>query len=193
MDGRTTEAVSAFEKALALGPNTYEPHYFYGRFCVAMGDFERAVKLFIRALEIQPDDYRSPLFLQNVFNSLGRQEEREKYARLGLKRAEDALRLHPESADPAQMGAVALAALGERDRAKEWVARALVIDPDDNLIRYNAACTYSLLGEFDRAIDLLETWIQHVSSDAKLWFKNDADLDPIREHPRYAKLIELTR
>ncbi|TIP78829.1 MAG: adenylate/guanylate cyclase domain-containing protein, partial [Mesorhizobium sp.] len=119
------------------------------------------------------------------------QDERERYARLGLKRAEDALRLHPESSDPAQMGAIALAALGERDRAKEWIARALAIDPDDNNTRYNAACAYSLLGEFDRAIALLETWIQQVGSDAKQWFKNDADLDPIREHPRYATLLKL--
>ena len=75
---------------------------------------------------------------------------------LRLKRAEEALRLHPEESKPAQIGAIALASLGERDRAKEWLARALAIDPDDNIARYNAACTYSLLGEIDRAIDLLE-------------------------------------
>ena len=63
------------------------------------------------------------------------------------------------------MDAIALACLGERDRAKEWLARALAIDPDDNLARYNAACTYSLLGEIDRAIDLLEIYLQQVGSD----------------------------
>ena len=89
------------------------------------------------------------------------------------------------------MGAIALAALGERDRAKEWLARALAIDPDDNLARYNAACTYSQLGEIDRAIDLLEICLQQFGSDMKLWFKNDSDLDPIRDHPRYQKLLEL--
>jgi len=104
-------------------------------------------------MEIQPDDYQSPLFLTSVFQSLGRPEEAAKYARLGVKRAEEALRLHPESSKPAQQGACALAILGERERAKEWLARALAIDPDDNLARYNAACTYSLLGEIDRSID----------------------------------------
>ena len=81
--------------------------------------------------------------------------------------------------------------LGDHERAKEWLARALAIDPDDNLARYNAACTYSLLGEIDRAIDLLEVWLQHVGVDFKMWFKNDSDLDPIRNHPRYQKLLEL--
>ena len=89
------------------------------------------------------------------------------------------------------MGAVALASLGERDRAKEWLARALAIDPDDNIARYNAACTYSLLGEIDRAIDLLEICLPQLGGDMKLWFKNDSDLDPIRNHPRYRRLQEL--
>ncbi len=79
--------------------------------------------------------------------------------------------------------------LGEGDRANEWLARAMVIDPDDNLARYNAVCTYSLLGEIDRAIDLLEECMQQVGPDMKLWFKNDSDLDPIRGHPRYQRLL----
>jgi Eukaryotic-type carbonic anhydrase len=41
------------------------------------------------------------------------------------------------------------------------------------------ACTlYFQLGESDRAIDLLETYLQQVGPDAKLWFKNESDLDP---------------
>jgi len=189
--GRRTEAAAAFERALALDPTSYEANYFHAQYCFKTGDFERAVKLYLRALEIQPNDYRSPLLVQNAFNSLGRQGEGEGYARIGLKRAEEELRLHPENSGPLQLGAAALAALGERERAKEWLARALAIDPDDNISRYNAACVYSLLGESDRAIDLLEGVLKLVSSDMKLWFKNDSDLDPIRSHPRYQGLLQL--
>ncbi len=189
--GRPAEAASAFEQALALDPNCYEANQLYAEFCVKKGDFEPAARHYLRAMEIQPGDYQAPMFLTTVLRSLGHPEEAAKYARLGVKRAEEALRLHPESSKPAQNGAVALAYLGERERAKEWLARALAIDPDDNLARYNAACTYSLLGEIDRAIDLLEVCLQQVGADMKLWFKNDFDLDPIRTHPRYQKLLEL--
>ncbi len=189
--GRPAEAASAFEKALAIDPNSFEAHISFALFSVMKGDFEPAAKHSLRALEIQPDDYQSPLLLQQVFQSLGRPEEAVKYARLGLKRAEEALRLNPESSKPAQQGACALAFLGERERAKEWLARALAIDPEDNIARYNAACTYALLGEIDRAIDLLEICLLQVGRDFKLWFKNDSDLDPIRNHPRYQKLLEL--
>jgi len=71
------------------------------------------------------------------------------------------------------------------------IVRALAIDPDDNQAQYNAACVYSLLGEIDRSIDLLEPWSQQVGNDTKRWFKNDSDLDPIRGHPRYEKLLKL--
>ena len=189
--GRRAEAVAAFDQALALDQNCYEANFLHAEFCFQEGDFERAAKLYLRALEIQPNDYRSPLLVQNAFYSLGRRAEAESYARLGLKRAEEELRLHPEVSAPLQLGAAALASLGERERAKEWLARALTMDPDDNLTRYNAACTYSLLGELDRAIDLLENWLPQVSSDMKLWFSKDSDLDAIRGHPRYQRLLEL--
>jgi adenylate cyclase len=186
---RRAEAATNFEQALALDPSCYEANQLYAEFCVTEGDFERAAQHYLRAMEIQPDDYQAPLFVTSVFQSLGRPEEAAKYGRLGLARAEEALRLHPESSKPAQQGACVLAYLGERDRAKEWLARALAIDPDDNLAHYNAACTFSLLGEIDRAIDLLETCLQQVGPDFKLWMKNDSDLDPIRNHPRYRKLL----
>ncbi len=48
-----------------------------------------------------------------------------------------------------------------------------------------------MLGELDRAIDLLKTYLKQVGPDAKLFFKNDSDPDPIRTHPRYGKLLEL--
>ena len=188
---RRAEAVPAFEQALALDPNCFQAHGVYAQFCSAGGDFERAVKHYLRAIEIQPDDYQSPLMLQQAYESLGRHEEAIKYARLGLKRAEEVLKQQPENSKPAQLAACALAYFGERDRAMEYLAQALTIDPDDNLARYNAACTYAILGEFDRAIDLLEIFLPKVGPDAKLWFKNDSDLDPIRNHPRYRKLLEL--
>ncbi len=70
----------------------------------ACGDLDRSVELFIRALEIQQTDYQAPLLLQSILHALGRREEAEKYARLGLcKRAEEALRKHPEGSRPAQL------------------------------------------------------------------------------------------
>ena len=188
--GHYEEAIAEFERALALDANLYEANIFYARFVFQQGDFEKAVKLFERAAEIRPDDYHSPAMLMSICRSLGRHEDELRWARLGLERAERALNLHPENAGPAHRGALALAHLGERDRARDWAARALAIDPDDTVAHYNVACMHAILGDLDQAIDLLERVLPLSSSEQLLWFKNDSDLDAVRSHPRYLKLLE---
>jgi adenylate cyclase len=187
---RRDEAAAAFEKALALDPDSHEANRYYAEFSVTDGKFEKAAKHFIRALEIKPTDYGAPVMLISVFRSLGDLEKARSYARLSVKNAEEELRLHPENANCACLGATALAFLGEHDKAMEWLARSLATDPSDTNIQYNAACTYALLGEAERAIDLLETWVMQVGNEMRLWFRNDSDFDTIRDHPRYLKLIE---
>jgi len=97
------------------------------------------------------------------------------------------------SLSPERPCAVALARLGERARASEWISRALTIAPDDPLTQYNVACTYSLLGEPDQAIDILESWGATFNAAMREWIIQDTDLDNIRDHARFQKLFESIR
>jgi adenylate cyclase len=191
LEERYEEAMAEFEKAIALDPNSFEGHYFYARACFAQGKLERAAALFERAAEIKPDDYQSACLLVQIYRSLGRDGEKESAARRGIERAERELTLHPDNPRPAYLGATALVELGQNDRAKEWLARTLAIDPDDILTQYNAACIYSRLGEIDTAFDLLERLLPHPNPETKAWIKHDSDFDPLRDHPRYQKILEL--
>jgi hypothetical protein len=50
----------------------------------------------------------------------------------------------------------ALAALGETDRAKDWMRRALLIDLDNNVMHYNFACTLAVwLGDPEAPLAML--------------------------------------
>ena len=189
ISGRASEAEAAFERALELDPNNFEAYYFYARHCMKQDKREKAAELLIRALEVNPEDSQAPLHLCRVLYGLGRRNESEKYARLGLQRAESALRLYPESSRPAQLGAAALARLGEAVEAQRWLERALAIDPDDNNAIYNAACVWAQIGQADKAIDLLKKWAKHIGREQETWFLHDSDLDTIREHPRYPNLL----
>src|SRR6266487_3879195 len=189
---RHEEAIAEFEEAIALDPNSFEAHYFYGRACVSQGKLERAAALFERAAENKPDDYQSLCLLIPMYRSLGRQADMESAARRGIERAESELTLHPENARPAYLGAAALVTVGDKDRAREWASRALSIDPDDVLTQYNVACVYSLLGDIERAFDLLDRLLPKAGHELKHgWIKHDSDLDPLRDHPRYHKILEL--
>ena len=187
---RRAEAAVAFERAIELDPNSYDVNLFYARFCVIMADWERAIELYTRALELEPERSQAPFLLQIIYRSVGKLDEAERYGRLGLKRAEEELKLYPESSRPAQLGACALASLGEKELALKWLERVRLTDPEDTQARYNAACTYAQLGEVEQAIDMLEEWSSHAGTELGVWFKHDADLDPIRDNPRYAALVE---
>jgi adenylate cyclase len=186
---RNEEAIAAFARALELEPELYEANFHYARCLFMQGSFEQAVHYFERSAEIRTDDYLSPVHLMSAYRSLGRSCEREYWAREGIERAERALNRNPENSGPAHRGALALAHLGEGDRARDWAARALAIDPEDIVAQYNIACVYSILGDLDAAIDLLETLLPHGSAYHVLWFKNDSDLDPLRQMPRFQELL----
>jgi TolB-like protein/Tfp pilus assembly protein PilF len=188
---RTEEATTEFEQAIRLDPNSFESHYFYARACFSQGDLERAAALFERAAEVKPDDYQANALLPQVYRSLHRDSEIEGVARKAVEKAEQELTLHPENSRAAHLGAACLIILGEHDRAKEWLARALAIDPDDVMTQYNAACLYSQLGEFESALGLLEQLLPHLSQELKSWVKIDSDFDPLRSHPRFQRALQL--
>ena len=186
------EATEEFEKAIALDPNSFETHYLYARANFANGNVERAAVLFERASEIKPDDYQSVCLLIQIYRTLGREQDTKNAARKGVKLAERELALHAEDPRPAHLGIAALLELGENERARDWIARALAIDPDDPLAQYNLACGYTKLGDIDAAFDLLERSLARAGPEQWQWFKHDSDLDPLRSHPRYQKILKLS-
>src|SRR5579862_409801 len=189
---RDDEAMAEFERAIALDPNSFEAHYFYARFCYTQDKLDRAAELFERAAEIKPDDYQAPSILLQVYRALGRRNtDIKECAQKALERAENELRLHPENARPACLGAGCLIELGETDRAREWLSRAIAIDPDDGVTQYNVACGYCRLGDVDAAFELLEKMLLNASGWLKSWIRFDSDLDALRKLPRYQKLREL--
>jgi len=185
------EATEEFEKAIALDPTSFETHYLYARANFANGNVERAAALFERASEIKPDDYQSVCLLIQIYRTLGREQDTKNAARKGVKLAERELALHAEDPRPAHLGIAALLELGENERARDWIARALAIDPDDPLAQYNLACGYTKLGDIDAAFDLLERSLARGGPEQWQWFKHDSDLDPLRSHPRYQNILKL--
>jgi adenylate cyclase len=190
--GRHDEAEAEFEEAIRLDPASFEANFFYARYWKVRGLPDKAADYYVRALEVQPDDPQAPLLLQAELRSLGRMEEADKYAQMGVRRAEEAVRQHPEWSRPAQLVGAALAGIGRGAEAREWMERALAIDPDDNLALYNAACTYAQLGEKERAIELLQRWAPNAGIEKKLWLRNDADFEPLRGDPRFQQILKGT-
>jgi len=185
---RYDEAEQAFETAIRLDPKLFEAHYFYGRCCWQQSKLHQASKHFERASEVRPEDFQSICLLGSVFNSLGEREKVMECHHRAIEVIENYLDLNPDDARALYLGAGALIGTGKTEKGLEWASRAVEIDPNDTGILYNVACTYSLAGRIEEAIDFLERAVA-AGFAQKEWIVNDGDLAPLREHSRYLTLI----
>jgi non-specific serine/threonine protein kinase len=188
LDKRYDEAAKEFETAIRLNPKLFEAYYFYARALQGQGKTAEAAAMFQRACEVNPDDYQAPRLLAMALTSLGRHEEARSVDLRGLQVVERHIQLHPDDSRALLFGATQNLQAGNRDKALDWVGRALAIAPDDPVTFYNAACNYSLAGETERAIDCLEKAITSGMAQ-KDWIAHDSDLDPLRQHPRFLTLM----
>jgi adenylate cyclase len=188
--GHKEEAETSFQKALSLDPDSFDVNFLFARFYIRCGEPEKTVALYIRALEVNPEDYQSPSMLQFILRGLGRPDEALRYGELMLKRAKEVVRQHPEASRPAQLIAASLAGMGQPDEARMWLDRAIALDPDDSQTLYNAACTWAQLGDAEQAFKALHRWLPKAGVEKRMWLVTDYDFDPIRDEPRFQKLLQ---
>jgi serine/threonine protein kinase/Flp pilus assembly protein TadD len=185
---RHAEAEVEFETAVRLGPDLFDAYYLYARDCFAQGKLEKAVALYERASEVNPQDYQSPLLVAQSYAALGRPELAEAARRRGVAIVQQRLMVSPDDVRALYMGANALAALGETAKSLEWARLARSMEPDEPMVLYNLACIWALAGHTGEAIDCLEQAVRNGLTQ-KGWLEHDGNLDPLRSHPRFQALL----
>jgi adenylate cyclase len=187
--GRYEEALAAHEESLRLEPDSFDVRANFGRTCFVLGRHEAAIEHDEHAAQILDTDYVALNLVTMSYTALGRQAEAESAGRRALERIEKQMALRPDNSDAVVAGAIVLARLGERERAKEWALRALIIDPDDAMDHYNLSCALAQMNEPDHAMDALESSLPKMSAGMIKWLKQDSDFIPLRDHPRFQALI----
>jgi len=162
---------------------------FQARHCFALGQIEKAARLYEECARVNPDDYQSPLLVAQIYEDLGRPADAMMARRCGIEVAERHLRLNPDDARALYMAANALVALGKCPQGQQWAERALAIRPNDPMLLYNVGCVFSMLGRVEPAIECLEEAARNGLTQ-KGWYENDSNLDPLREHRRFQELLE---
>ena len=184
-----TDAETEFEKAIELDPESFDAWYFFARDKIHEGDLERALKLLQRAAQVRPEDYQSVLLQAQLYHSLGDNKRELEVARKGIDRARAVLELNPDDNRAQNLGAFALLRLGEKEEAARWMKASLQRASTDSIVNYNAACFYALSGEVERSLDCLENCYLKVGNLNREWLLHDSDLDNVRDHPRFAKIL----
>ncbi len=177
-----------FQRAITLNPGLFEAHYSYARACFAGGRLDDAIRLYERASKLRPEDYQSPLLVAQAYEALGRRVEAERARRRGVEIAKHHVRLHPDDIRALYMLANGLVALGQRDEGLVWARRALALDPEEPMLLYNIGCIYALAGMTDEALECLDRSVRRGLTQLG-WFANDANLDTLRDHPKFRELM----
>jgi len=188
-NGRLEDALAAHGESLRLEPDSYDVRYNFARTCFRLGRHEAAIEHYERAAQLVETDIDALALVVMSYEALGRHEECISATRRALERIEREIAARPENAHALTLGVVQLARLGEKDRAKQWAFRAQAIDPDDPTDQYNLACALAQMNEPDRALDTLESCVPRMSAEYVIWLKQDTDLIPLREHPRFETLV----
>jgi len=188
LNGSYREAECEFQTAIRFNAGLWEAYYFYARIAFSHGEPEKAIALYQKAREINPQDYQAPLLVAQIYDDLGMKEEAEAARRDGIVNVEERLLLHPEDARALYMGANGLVALGDVPRGLEWAAQALATDPEEPMILYNVACIRALAGQAEDALDCLEKAVK-TGLVEKGWIVSDSNLDLLRGHPRYQAVV----
>ena len=188
--GRHDEAGAEIAVALQLDPESYEVNRRAGHISYVQGRLAEAVPYFEKAATLIETDLNSPGMLVSCYTALADVENVRRVAGIALTRAEKAVGQDHSNVTAVGLGVLALAALGESERAKDWMSRALLIDPDNLGMRYDFACALATsMGDPDAALDMLGAVLARDQGPKLNIAKTDPDFDGLRSDPRFVAMI----
>jgi adenylate cyclase len=193
--GQQDEANALIDTAVQRAPDSWEVNREAARMLFREGRVAESIPYFERASALVSSDYYNPAMLMTCYESTGNSEGRKGAAKLSFERAERALSAEPTNGSAIANGAYALAVLGEGDRAREWIERGLLLDPENLAMRYNMACTLTVaLEDDDAALDVLQRYFETVNTASQIKHTEaDPDFTRLRDKPRFQEMLSATK
>ncbi|HXS72514.1 MAG TPA: TIR domain-containing protein [Rhodanobacteraceae bacterium] len=189
-NGQADAAGTEVATALEQNPESYEVNRSAGRLSYQLKRYEDAICFYERAVKLMDADLNSAMMLISCYSVLGNVAGMRRAAQLALERAEATLARDQNNSSVVAYSAYALAALGEGERAKSRMNRAMLIDPDNWNMRYNFACALSVyLKDKEAALDMLGSMYATISASFLPYAKADPDFEFLRDDPRYQALV----
>jgi adenylate cyclase len=190
-ENRNDESAREIDIALRLDSESYQVNRFAALLKFRQKQLEEAAGYWEKTLTLDEDAFGAAAMLVTAYTALGKHEAAQRAAKITLERCEKVLARDSNDAAAMAYSSVALAELGQGERAKEWMERALLIDPDNITMRYNFVCTLAnYLKDKDAALEMLRPAFEKMGTGLINHAKVDPDLDGIRDDPRFKAMVE---
>lgn len=191
---RFREAEEEVAKALRIDPASWEVNKEGLRVHVRQRHFEKAAEHSEKCVAVMESDYYAWGGQIGLYNAIGDSAGARRSAQMALEHAQDVIAENPSNGAALAVAARALAALGQRERALEFIENGLRVDPDNLNMLYNIASTYAAeFGDGETALDLLEQVFKAASGALIAWAEIDPDVDGIRDEPRFRQMLSDAR
>jgi len=189
-ENRHDEASREIETAIRLDPESHPVNKVAAHLRFRQQRLEDAIPYYEKAVALEEGDYSSAGMLITCHAALGNREAARHAAEITLTRAENVMAHDSSNSAAMGHGSVALAVLGQRERAKDWMSRALLSDPENLNTRYNfAGALANYLNDTKGALEMLAPAFEKMGTGLINHAKVDPDFDCIRDDPRFQAML----
>jgi adenylate cyclase len=188
--GRRDEAAAEIEKGLRLAPDSWELNKEAGRLSLRARDVAKATAHYEKTVELMDSDFHAWAMLSTCYQALGETAKVRQAAQRMVSESQKAIQQDPSNGGALGFLAGGYAILGESERAREWIDRALLIDPDNVNMKYNFACVLATyVGDKEQALQLLKRALSVCGETQVRIAETDPDMDCLRDDPRFGKML----
>jgi adenylate cyclase len=182
-------AAVEMEAAIRLGPESWEVNKEAGRYHLMKRDVPTAARHYEKAAELMETDFHAWAMLSTCYKALGETAKLREAAKHMVSESQLAVQQDPSNGAALGILAGGYALLGEKEKTREWIDRAMLVDPDNLNMRYNFACVLAIMGDKEAALKMLQSALSLAGAYQVRVAETDTDFDSIRDDPRFQAML----
>ena len=187
ISGRYEEAIELVRPVIARRPDCEGAYELMLRALFSCGRYQEVANQAEAALEAAGADYNLYVPIENALGALGKSDALKNIRIRLIDSLERHLRESPEDARARILLAAEYATDGRAEDAGREASLAMTLRPNDSMVLYNAACTFSMLNRKADAMDAMSKTWRAGYRDAD-WVRRDPDLAILHGEPEFEKL-----